>query len=190
MNQRKASQCHCHNKKYFNLKFPCPFELSVFIVETLSQQVKDAPSGSMVVPRPANSVWLQLPIKTLLGLCLRDFVDRRHHCWHPTQTVSYWCKFAAVNQASGQPWQDERGKWAATDRARQIKNGKTWGIYLKTMCFYYNSKHSVTRYFGTPPFSVSWNLRLETPHSQTCAHTHTHTHTTHTYSFCHDGYWC
>lgn len=147
--KEKQSQClqyHCQSKKSFNLKLSCPFQLCVFIVETLSQQVKDAPSGAMVVPGPANPVWLQLPIKTLVGL----FVERRHQCWHWTQTVSYWCKFAAVNHTSGRPWQDERGKWVVTDQAPQI-NGKTWGIYLKTECFYYNPKHHATGYFGTPP---------------------------------------
>lgn len=43
------------------------------------------------------------------------------------------------------------GEWAVPDGAFQIRNGKTWGIYLKTMCFYYNSKHSMPWNFGTPP---------------------------------------
>lgn len=152
--KEKQSQCdqhYCLNKKYFNLKLPCSFELSVFIVETLSQQVRDAPSGAMVVPWPANPVWVQLPMKTLVALCLGDSVDRRHHCWHLIQTVSHWCKFAAVNHASGRPCQDQWGKWVVPDGAPQIKNGKTWGIYLKMVCFYYNSKHSATWYCGTPP---------------------------------------
>lgn len=42
------------------------------------------------------------------------------------------------------------GELGVPDGDFQIRNGKTWGIYLKTMCFYCDSKHTT--------YLIFWNF--------------------------------